>query len=75
MDLETCPHCGGEATLRANYSGKYCAYMIFVKCDICGAQGKTVKSYDDPRAKAWDNVECWTAINAWNMRKGPDYDI
>ena len=70
MTIKTCPHCGGTACLNANYSYKTRTYFTFVKCDICGAQGKVYSSKEEPAAADWDNTACRDAINAWNMRKG-----
>lgn len=68
MKVKTCPHCGGSACLNAGYSHKARAFFVFVKCDICGAQGKTYSSKEDPAADGWDSSACRDAINAWNMR-------
>lgn len=70
MIIKTCPHCGGSACLNANFSYKTRSYYIFVKCDICGAHGKTYCSTENPAMENWDNVQCKDAINAWNMRNG-----
>lgn len=72
MNISTCPHCGGEAYLAANYSYKIRKYFVFCKCDICGAQGKSYTSEEDPAAENWDNQPCRDAIKAWNMRTGKD---
>lgn len=63
-----CPHCGGQAYLNSNYSYKTRSYFVFVKCDICGAQGKIFNSEDAPAAADWDNEACVGAVDAWNMR-------
>ena len=63
-----CPHCGGTACLTQNYSYKARSYFVFVKCDICGAQGKIYNSPDEPQATGWNNQPCNDAIAAWNMR-------
>lgn len=68
MKIKTCPHCGGAACLTSNYSYKTRAYFVFVKCDICGAQGKIYNSTEEPAAADWDNIPCRDAITAWNMR-------
>lgn len=68
--IKTCPHCGGTACLNANYSYKTRTYFVFVKCDICGAQGKITTSQEDPAADEWNNAACNTALEAWNLRKG-----
>lgn len=66
--LKKCPHCGGAACLNANYSYKCRSYFVFVKCDICGAQGKVYRSETDPAADNWTNTDCNDAAAAWNMR-------
>ena len=68
MRLKGCPHCGGKAYLNSNYSYKAHSYFVFVRCDICGAQGKIYNSDDDPAAAGWDNQPCRDAAAAWNMR-------
>lgn len=66
--IKTCPHCGGTACLNANYSYKARSYFVFVRCDICGAQGKIYNSAEEPAATGWNNAPCNDAIAAWNMR-------
>lgn len=66
--IKTCPHCGGSATLNANYSYKLRSYLVFVKCEICGAQGKLYRSEKDPETDNWESFPCNSAIDAWNMR-------
>lgn len=68
MKIKKCPFCDGSACLTANYSYKCRSYFVYVKCDICGAQGKIYKSEEDPSADKWDNAACNDAVNAWNMR-------
>lgn len=68
--IKACPHCGGTACLTSNYSYKTRTYFTFVKCDICGAQGKIYNSQEEPAAANWDNTACRDAISAWNMRQG-----
>ena len=66
--LKGCPHCGGLAVLASNYSYKARSYFVFVKCDICGAQGKIYNSDTEPAADEWHNTACNAAVAAWNMR-------
>ena len=68
--IKRCPHCAGSACLNSNYSYKIRQYFVFVKCDICGAQGKFYKSETEPAAEEWDSQPCRDAIDAWNMRSG-----
>ena len=72
QQIKPCPHCGGVSYLYANYSRKIGGYFVFVKCDICGAQGKIYSSKRDPDADGWENEACVNAIAAWNMRTGAD---
>lgn len=66
--VKPCPHCGGSASLSSFYSYRQYFYYVFVKCDICGAQGKTYKSIGKPSQENWNNEACIDALNAWNMR-------
>lgn len=68
MTIKPCPHCGGTSCLNSSYSYKIRKYFVFVKCDICGAQGKIYLSGNDPNEDEWNNAACNDAINAWNMR-------
>lgn len=67
-NIKLCPHCGGVSYLSSNYSYKTRSYFVFVKCDICGAQGKIYNSDDEPAAVEWHNEACNSAVEAWNMR-------
>lgn len=75
MKVMRCPHCMGTARLYCNYSRKVNGYFVFVKCDICGAQGKTFVSNEDPSSDdvQWNNQTCVNAVKAWNMRNGESY--
>ena len=68
LKIKPCPHCGGDATLYCNYSGKQRKYLVFVKCEICGAQGKVFSDSQHPEETNWNNAACDSAIKAWNMR-------
>ena len=72
MIIKPCPHCGGIACLNYNYSNKARRFFVYVKCDICSAQGKPYTSVEDPAAQEWDSIACRDAINAWNMRTSAD---
>lgn len=71
--LKGCPHCGGGARLRKNYSRKLQMYFVYVKCDICGAQGKSVTSKYEAEDD-WNTPACEKAVSAWNMRVSEDYE-
>ena len=66
--IKGCHHCGGAACLNSNYSYRTRSYFVFVRCDVCGAQGKIYKSTDEPEAAGWNNQPCRDAVAAWNMR-------
>ena len=67
--LKSCPHCGGAAYLEQNYSYKARSYFVFVKCSICGAQGKIFNSEQEPAAAEWQTgLAMNAAAAAWNMR-------
>lgn len=70
--IKPCPHCNGVAYLNANYSYKTRSYFIYVKCDICGATGKTTTSQEDPQGEEWQSEACERAIEAWNLRAYED---
>lgn len=63
--IKGCPHCGGAGYLEWNYSYKARSYFVYVKCEICGAQGKI---YNTPEEPDDDTPACKSAIVAWNMR-------
>lgn len=66
--IKPCPHCGGPACLNSNYSYKIRSYFVFVKCDICGSQGKIYNSPYNPVEAEWNTGACNDAVMAWNMR-------
>ena len=66
--IKPCPHCNGSGCLYSNYSYKSRSYFVFVKCEICGSQGKIYNSKDEPAAVDWNNEACNSAVEAWNMR-------
>ncbi len=68
IKIKPCPHCGGTAQLQTNYNWKIGCYFTVVKCDICGAQGKTFCfSSDNPDNDIATAIKA-DAVNAWNMR-------
>lgn len=68
MKIKPCPHCGGPGAIVANYNYKRRCYFIFVRCDICGAQGKIYTDPEDPAGYEWNMPACQNAVSAWNMR-------
>lgn len=66
--IKPCPHCGGIAYLNGNYSYKTRSYFVFVKCDICGATGRTACSKTSPAEDEWKNEACEKAVEGWNLR-------
>ena len=69
------PFCGGVPELRANYSRGAGAYFIFVKCTVCGGQGKTYTEKDDPEKKGFSTLACAKAVTAWNKRTREETEI
>lgn len=65
--IKTCPHCGGEAMLKRNYNKEMHYYFMFVKCRVCGAQGKITGSDEDFTTEVYLN-NLQAAIDAWNTR-------
>ena len=47
-ELKPCPFCGGEASIRLYYNGRY-----GVQCDVCGVRG-VVKDCKEEAIKAWN---------------------
>lgn len=68
MIIKNCPHCGGEGFLTQDYNSRLCSYFIYVKCNICGAQGKVVYDRTSAANKDWNTTSCDRALAAWNMR-------
>lgn len=68
--MKKCPHCDGAAALTQNYNYRQRQYFVFVKCLVCGAQGKSYTSETEPAADEWSNESCYLAVEAWNMRTG-----
>lgn len=66
--LKKCPFCGGDAALNSSFSYRIRKHFVFVKCNICGGQGKIYNDTEDPADKDWNDVACNDAVNAWNMR-------
>lgn len=66
--IKNCPHCGGPARLHQRYARQMREYMIFVKCDICGAQGKIYNTEQEASEIDWTGTACSLAAAAWNMR-------
>ena len=73
-ELKKCPFCGGKACATANYSKRRNVYYVFIKCDVCGAQGKAYISEEDPAQNEWQSIACEDAQNAWNLRTGADHE-
>lgn len=66
-----CPHCGGSARIVTKPLNKSKQSMIFVMCDICGAQGKLYYIKANPAEEKESDITS-RAIRAWNMRYHSD---
>lgn len=65
-ELKKCPFCGDEATLY--YRGAKYGFIVYAKCDFCGAQSRVFNSQNNPEDEDWRNVACRKATKAWNRR-------
>lgn len=66
--IKPCPHCGGAAYLNSNYSPRLKSYMVYVRCDVCGAQGRIYNDDTEPAAQDWQTEAAYSAVEAWNLR-------
>ena len=71
MKIKRCPHCGGGGFLERNYSYRSRSWFIYVKYEICGAQGKI---YNSPQEPDETSPAAQSAIVAWNMRTKEEVD-
>lgn len=55
-----CPFCGGKGYVNQRWWSKRGIWLKFVRCDMCGSQGKAFAEYG--------GLEDDSAIDAWNMR-------
>lgn len=68
--VKICPFCGGQACLHSIYEREPDLYYVFIRCTICGAEGKKIPSWERPAECEWSNNPCDLASAAWNMRIG-----
>ena len=72
--LRECPFCGGEASKRLFYKGKY-----RVHCNVCDAHSGDVCETEAEAIAAWNSradyhgyeqaaIEAWESVKAWNSR-------
>lgn len=69
--FKPCPFCGADdelIRLRANWNKRSKEWFVFVKCEMCHAQGRAFNSSEDPVESDWNNAACNGAIKAWNKR-------
>lgn len=71
MKIKPCPHCGGRSILNQRWNYKGSKYFVFVRCEVCGAQGKSYPAYESIYEDDYDENADELAINAWNMRVYP----
>ena len=73
-ELKPCPFCGGEASKRLFYKGKY-----RVHCNVCDAHSGDVCDTEAEAIAAWNSradyhgyeqaaIEAWESVKAWNSR-------
>ena len=68
IELKSCLFCGEPyaITLRARYGrGRW---IVFARCDMCGAQSRCFSCEEDPEIGEWSNDACYKAGAAWNKR-------
>ena len=70
MKAKPCPCCGGASCLHSNYLREPDLYYVFVRCTVCGTEGKKIPTWDRPSEYEWRGNEANLAISAWNMRTG-----
>ena len=66
--IRYCPFCNGPAALQSCYAPKYRTNFVFVRCLICGSQGKRFTCKDEDELDGWSGEACDSAVLAWNMR-------
>lgn len=64
--LKKCPHCGGEARQHIDHNKEMGTSFIYIKCEVCGARGKTTSYKDDDISKILPARQMVAA--AWNAR-------
>lgn len=67
-ELKKCPFCGGDASIVNSYSQIRKRIFVYVRCDICLAQGKTFTTGKNAEMGE-NNPANKYAVNAWNIRK------
>lgn len=65
--LKPCPFCSGEASIVNSYSEVRKRIFVYVKCDVCGSQGKTYTTGKNAEMGE-NNPANKYAANAWNLR-------
>ena len=66
--LKKCPFCGGNGDINRKWNYKHEVYFTFVKCEMCGSQGKTFTELYRGDDIDWETESCYSAVMAWNMR-------
>ena len=69
IEIKKCPFCGSDDASLEQRLNRFGNVMVFVKCAMCGAQGKIVDGRREiPSEHEWETDACYTAVRAWNMR-------
>ena len=74
MEVKGCPFCGENEMIELRSrrcSARYMGWIVFVTCEMCGAQSKVFSCSEDPPESEWQNDACYKAIKAWNRRDKP----
>lgn len=67
--IKSCPFCHGSGRLESEYSYRERRHIVYVRCMVCGARGRTYTSIIEPEADAWNGRACRDAVEAWNGRQ------
>ena len=74
LTLTECPFCGSDNVLfyesknRSRYYKYGNGYFVYVKCDTCGAQSRSVWAHEQPSENNWDISATRDVAMLWNAR-------
>lgn len=71
MELKKCPFCGSDAAYLFQKSTRY-GFIVYVQCQICGAQTKVIGSREDAAEVDWNTDACVSVMRLWNTRNARD---
>lgn len=65
--IKPCPFCGNDTATLIQQGTRY-GYIVFVQCQICGAQTRAFGSKKSCIEVDWETDNCYSAVLAWNTR-------